>query len=238
MKFIPFLSLFLFVSCATKYIIPGNRFITPETQGGALRGQIELDQTSATMATIDTRNGTVDDGVKYTDSTRTGFLLSNSLFNAFDLVWSHTGSGNSMLGGKLQFVGGARTEGQAGHKAAIAVLLGDNDHETDDSDSVEFSLKGREYLLLYGYRLSPNIFPYTSFSYATYYFDGKINSSNSSINGLNPKFETNARSLSVGLEMSLDVFFAKLESTYQQMTTSDTKDKSRIMFGYSVGLNW
>lgn len=238
MKFIILLLPLLFVSCATKYVIPGNRFITPETQGGALRGQIELQQTGATIATINTNNGTVDDGVFYSESQRTGYLLSNSLFNAFDLVWSHTGSGNSMIGGKLQFVGNSRTEKGTGHKAALAVLFGDNDHETDGSNSVEFEMQGREYLLLYGYRFSPAVFPYLSLSHAAYDFTGKIKSSTPSINGLEPRMETTATGISVGTEFTLDMFFAKVESTYQQLKTSDTNQKTRFMFGYSIGLNW
>lgn len=230
-------SLLFFTGCATKYLVPGNRFITPESQGAAFKGQVEFQQAGATQLTVDTSNETVDEGVNYTDVTRAGFLLSNSLFNQFDLVWSHTGGGNSMLGGKFQILGGSRSSKAAGHKAGLGVLFGGNEHETDD-ESVEFELTGREYLILYGYRINQNIFPYASFSLATYNFNGKINSDNNNLDGLEPEFVTSSRGLNGGVEFSIDAFFAKLEASYQQLKTDDTKDKERFTIGYSLGFSW
>lgn len=237
MKLLLFLSLLFLTSCATKYIVPGNRFITPESQGEALRGQIEFQQTNANQLTIDTSDATVDEGVLYSDISRSGFLLSNSLFDQFDLFWSHIGGANSMLGGKFQLIGGSRVSNSIGHKMSIGVAFGNNEHETED-ESVEFELGGKEYLVLYGYRFSPNVLGYTSFSHATYSFSGDIRSSNPSLNGADPHFETKIQSLSGGLELSYLAAFGKLELTYQQLKTTDTKEKSRIIFGYSIGMSW
>lgn len=235
---LPLILCLVFVaSCATKYIIPGNRFISPETQGGALRGQVEFHQTSANQLAVDLRNGSVDDGVLYTDVSRSGFLFSNSFFDRFDVLWSHTGGANSMIGGKFQFAGGSRSSKSAGHKSSLGILFGGNEHETDDA-SVEFELTGREYLFLYGYRISENILPYASISYSTYSFTGVVNSSDATIDGLEPEFVTTSQSLSGGFELSFDAFFAKLEATYQQLKTDQTKDRTRFMFGYSLGFQW
>lgn len=230
------LCLYLLAGCATKYIVPGNRFITPETQGGAFRGQFEFQQTSASQLTVDTANGTVDDGVLYADVSRAGFLYSNSFFEQFDLFWSHTGSANSMLGGKLQIMGGSRTSNTAGQKLALALAFGANEHETED-ESVEFELSGREFLVLYGYRINESVFPYTSLSYATYEFDGTIQASGP-LNGLRPKYTTTSTALNGGVEFSIDAFMAKFEATYQQLVTSDTKDRSAFKFGYAIGFSW
>lgn len=237
MKPIYLLCLFLISSCATKYLIPGNRFITPESQGGAFKGQFEFQQVGATQLTVNTSEGSVDNGVLYSETARSGFLFSNSLFNQFDLVWSHTGGANSMLGGKFQFLGAPRSGKGSGHKASLGILFGGNEHETDD-EAVEFELTGREYLLLYGYRLSENVFPYASFSYASYSFSGKIRSRDPDLNGLEPEFVTMSRALSGGVELSFEAFFAKLEATYQQLQTDDTKDKDRFIIGYSLGFSW
>jgi opacity protein-like surface antigen len=237
MRFILFLSFYFLAGCATKYIVPGNRFITPETQGGALRGQFEFQQTTANQLTIITDNGTVDEGVNYIDINRSGFLISNSFFEQFDLFWSHTGTANSMLGGKFQFVGGSRTSKATGHKLSLAAAIGGNEHETDD-ESVEFKLGGQEFLVIYGYRLSEHVLPYTSFSYATYSFSGTVKSSDPVLNGLEPELQTTVKSLSAGMEFSLESFFAKVEATYQQLSTSDTKDRARLGYGYSFGFSW
>lgn len=227
------LSCLLFVaSCATKYIIPGNRFITPETQGDAFHGQIEFQQSSANMLTGNLRNGSPDDGVIYTDVSRSGFLFSNSFFERFDVLWSHTGGANSMIGGKLQLLGNSRISKSAGHKASIGILMGGNEHETDDA-SVEFELTGREYIVSYGYRISESVLPYATFSYADYTFEGKVAST-----GMMLEYVTNTRSAIGGIEFSFDAFFAKLEGIYQQLLTSDTKDRTRVGFGYSIGYQW
>lgn len=235
MKILLLFTLLFQAGCATKYIVPGNRFLTPESQGGAFRGQAEFQQTSANQLAIDTSNGSVDDGVKYNDISRSGFLVSNSIFDPFDLYWSHIGGANSMVGAKFQFMGGSRTSNSVGHKMSVAAAVGGNEHETDDK-SIEFDLSGKEYMLLYGFRFSPNILTYSTFSYSVYKFDGDVKKG--PLTGQDPKFETSIKSLSGGAEFSINPFFAKLEATYQQLETTDSNNKSRFIFGYSLGMSW
>lgn len=237
MKTILFLSLFLTVGCATRYIVPGSRFITPETQGGSIRGQIEFQQAGATQLTADTSQGSVDEGVTYQETTRSGFLLSGSFFEQFDMFWSHTGSAPSMVGAKFQFLGTSRTANGAGHKMSVAASFGGNEHETED-ESVEFELSGQEFMLLYGYRINEFIFPYSSFSLGRYQFEGKVRSSDPVLDGLRPEYSTQARSLNGGVEFSFEAFFVKVEATYQQLITTDTKDENHLTYGYSMGFSW
>lgn len=237
MKLFDFIILLFLSGCATKYIVPGNRFITPETQGSIFRGQMEYQQTQATQLTIDTSNGSVNDGVTSEAVVRSGFLMSNSLLDAFDFVWSHTGGSNSMLGGKIQFLGGSRSGNTSGHKVSFAVLAGGNEYETDDK-SIKFNLGGTEYMLLYGYRINPSILTYSSLSYATYEFKGTISSTDPTLNGLRPNLQNKLQTLSAGIELTYSPFISKLEGSYQQLQTSDTKDQTSLMFGYSFGFNW
>ncbi len=237
MKLFDLIILLFLSGCATKYILPGNRFVTPETQGSIFRGQMEFQQTGATQLTIDTSNGTVDDGVLYDKVIRSGFLMSNSLMDIVDFVWSHTGGSASMLGGKIQFVGGSRSQNSAGPKASVAVLAGGNDYETDDKE-IKFNLGGTEYLLLYGFRFNPAILTYSSFSYATYDFKGTINSSDPTLDGLRPELQSKLMTLSGGLELTYSPFISKLEASYQKLQTSDSADQSSFLFGYSFGFNW
>lgn len=231
------LILFALSGCATKMIIPGNRFITPETQGSMFRGQMEYQQTSASHLIINADNGSVEDGVYYSDVVRSGFLFSNSLFDEIDFVWSHTGSSSSLLGGKFQFLGGSRTSNSAGHKAAFTAMIGGNNHETDDG-SIDFDFGGYEYVLSYGYRFSENILNYFGLSYANYQFDGKLHSSDPLLNGLRPSVSITTWSLSSGFEISYGILFMKLEATYQQMAVSETADRNQMYYGYSFGWNW
>lgn len=228
--------LLLLTGCATKYIVPGNRFMTPETNGGALRGQAEIQQTTGQQLKIDASKGTVTNGVTYSALPRTGFQVSNSFFEPFDLYWTHIGGGNSLLGGKFQFMGGSRTSKAVGHKLAAAASIGGNEHEPEDK-SILFKLSGREFLLIYGYRLSEFILPYFSFSQAQYDFNGTIKK-DPVLAGMKPHYTTVIWSFSPGMEFSYGPVVAKLEGTYQRLKTSNTKTKDNMIFGWSLGYAW
>lgn len=223
-------------SCATRYVVPTNRFITPESQGQAFRGQAEVQSTTGIDMTIDTKSASVDKGVMYSEISRTGYQASFSFFESIDFVWAHLGGGNSMAGAKFQFVGSSRTSPGDGHKAAAVVLFGGNEHEPDD-ESIEFELGGQEVNLVYGYRFSPMLLPYVNFNYSRYDFSGTIKKP-SILSGLQPKLRTNMRGLSTGIELTYMAFLAKAECTYQQLETTDTKNKSVFSTGFSIGFNW
>jgi hypothetical protein len=141
-----------------------------------------------------------------------------------------------MIGGKFQFLGGSRTANSVGHKLALAALIGNNEHETDDQ-SVEFTLGGSEYMLLYGYRFLPEVMAYSSLSQANYNFNGQVHTSGP-LNNQRPNIDTRILSLSGGLEGNLEMVFAKLELTYQSLKSDKTKVRSQYITGFSIGLNW
>lgn len=232
------LILLLFLtSCATKYIIPGNRFMTPESQGGAFRSSLEIHQSSANKLTADVSKGSVKDGVTQTITKRTGFEFETSFLEQLDLFWTHTGGGNSLLGGKFQFAGTSKLARSAGHKMALSAALGGNKHETENK-SVEFDLTGQEYQLLYGYRINEYFLLYSNLAYARYNFAAEIHSKNAYLNGLKPEYQTKVYSLYGGMEVTVSAFFIKLESGYQQMTTSYTDVQNNFIFGYAMGVTF
>jgi hypothetical protein len=238
MRLLLLVSLILQFGCATKYIIPGNRFITPESQGGTFRGQLELQQTKANQFIAIADDGDVDNGVDNLLVDRTGFLFSTSLLDSMDLIWSHTGGANSLLGAKFQLLGGSRSSKSTGQKLSISAAFGGNEHETEGDTGVEFELTGQEYMLAYGWRFSEFWLMYSSFSYAKYTFAGIIQSSDPLINGLRPEYETKAFGLNLGTEISAGSLFGKLELGYQKLSTSDTKEISHFTWGYAVGMSW
>lgn len=223
--------------CATKYTVPTNRFMTPETQGGAFRGQFELQTTKANQLTIITNNGSVEDGVTYSAVKKPGYMASFSLFDALDFVWSHVASGNSMGGAKVQFLGASRTGKATGHKLSAVALFGGNEHETKDK-SVKFRLDGQELMLIYGYRITENILPYVSLGQSSYTFEGVLTSSWPSLNGKEPSYKTNVKSLNMGGEFSYELFFGKVEYSYQKLETSYTEEETLSTLGFSAGLQW
>lgn len=238
MKLVLFLFTLLQFGCATKYILPGNRFMTPESQGGSFESQFEFQQASANQLTADVSQGSVTDGVTYQIVRRSGFSLSTAFLDQLDLFWNHTGSANSMLGAKFQFLGASRTAKGTGHKMAISAAFGGNEHETDGENKVEFELSGQEFQLLYGYRFSELVMAYSNLSYARYSFLGSVSSTDPVLNGLKPEYESKLMSLYGGVELTVSSFFGKLECGYQRIKTTYTKDESHFIAGYSLGVSW
>lgn len=235
LKWLPLL--FFLTSCATKYIIPGNRFMTPETNGGMFKGQIELQQANANQLTINTTNGSVEDGVFYQNVTRTGFMYATSFFDNFDLFWSHVGGGNSLLGVKFQIIGEPKAQNSVGHRLSLSAGFGGNEHETDDG-AVDFKLEGNEFGLLYGYRINEMVLPYVSLFKSKYTFSGKIVGGPSSLRGLEPRLDTNILAFNAGFEFTVKAIVAKFEGSYQQLDTTETKKRTQMLFGWTIGYAW
>jgi len=226
-----------FVGCATKYAVPGNRFITPESQGDFLRGQIEAQKTSITSYAIDSSTGSATSGVVDEHDDRYGYLMTTSVLDIVDFVWSFTDSANSMIGAKLQFIGASRTAKSDGHKLAAAYLVGGNDYETDDK-SVKFQLDGQEIILIYGHRFLNAYLPYVSLSHSTYKFDATISSSSPALNGARPAYTTSVNSVNLGTEFTWESLFLKIEYSYQQLATSKSGSLTNYNLGYSAGFSW
>lgn len=238
MRWLLLFFMLLQVGCATQYILPTNRFMTPESQGGMFNSQFEIQQTTGHQLTADLSQSTVNDGVTNALISRTGYLFSTSIFDQIDLFWNHTGAANSMIGAKFQFMGSSRTGKGAGHKMALSAAIGGNEHQIEGSTQVRYELKGNEFQFLYGYRFNEIVLLYSNLSYSTYSFSGKVTSSDSTIDGLRPKYESTVYAGYAGMQLDLGPLFGKLECGYQQLKTTDTKDVTNFTYGYSVGVSW
>jgi hypothetical protein len=231
--------LFICTSCATKYVIPGNRFISPESVGGVLKVQAEIQQNSSKVAAIDVSDGNTNNKLQYNDKIRTGYFFGASLFEQLDFLWYQTASSVSFVGARIQVIGGSKASNSAGHKLSITAALGGNDHEIDSSDpKIDFTMKGQDYSLIHGYRFSENFMIYESLSQTNITFDGKLKSNNPLFNALEVNYKTTLYGLFVGGEFSFNSFMAKLECGYQIIKSTHTPDKEGVMFGYALGYNF
>ncbi len=212
--------------------------MTPESQGGFLESQFEVQQSSATGVNIDGSSGSLDDGLIYRSDKRASYLFSTSLIDMVDFYWSHTGSANSLLGAKIQFFGGSRISKSAGHKLAFTAAAGGNEHELKGDPKIEFKLAGSDFSLIHGYRFNEFFLLYDSLSYSRYKFDGKVSSSNPLFNGTKPGYASTLVGAYIGTELSFGPFFGKLECGYQMIKSQSTKNRMASLIGYSLGFSW
>lgn len=223
----------LLTSCATRFILPTQRFIGPEVQGGALKTSIEVQKVTAHEAKLKGTNDGIE-GVKYDDLSRMGYQLSTGLFERLDLVWSHLGSGNSLVGGKFQLIGDGRGSG-AGTKLSIAYLVGGNEHENDDK-SLDMRLNAQEFWVVGGLRINEFIMPYTSFGYGNYSYKAQIKKG--AFTGEEPRIKSSLYTLMVGAEAQFEGVIFKLETGTQLIESTKTKDKWSYRTGFSLGYGW
>lgn len=216
-------------------MLPTNTFITPESQGGVLKGSFEVHQTKGNQVTVKPDGGRGDKGVEYEALKRMGFLLSASLFEKFDVIWSHTGGAPSMLGGKFQFLGEPKEAKAAGHKGALVLGIGGNESE-DENGVMDFELQGRTAMGIYGYRFTDFLMPYVNLTFGNYKFEGIFHKG--ALAGSRPEYTTNILGLTGGLELSYEIVFFKLELTYQQLKSSKSSMETLMSSGFSVGLSW
>lgn len=226
------ISLLFVSSCATRYILPANRFLGPEVQGGGFKTSIELQKSTAHNAKLKADNNGIT-GVKYEEISRMGYLLSTGLFDSFDIIWSHIGSGNSLVGGKYQFLGGDRTG--TGTKLSVAYLVGGNEHESDKKD-LEFTLNAQEFWGLYGLRINSFFMPYASLGYGKYNYKAHIKKG--FFRGERPKIKSDIYFMMVGGEFNYEGFIFKLETGFQVLESSKTKDEWAYRTGFSLGYGW
>ena len=231
--------LFISTGCATKYVLPGNRFISPESVGGNFKVQAELQQTSAKLASIDVTGGSTNNKLIYSDKHRMGYFFGTSLMEQVDFIWYQTGGSVSFLGGRFQIMGGSKASKATGHKIAVTAALGGNEHEIDSGDpKIEFKMAGQDFSVIHGYRFSENFLLYDSLSFTKINFDGDLKSNNPQFNGLEVNYNTKLIGLFLGTELSYGPVMAKLEAGYQLIQSNHTPDREGYRFGYSVGYNF
>lgn len=224
------LALLFLSGCADKYLVPGNRFITPESQGGFLHSQFEVQNTSGTQYSLISTNGVIDRNLSASTISRTGYMFSTALLEKLDFFWSHTGGSVSLLNLKYQFIGGSRSSKATGHKLAATAGMGGNDNKVDN---IDLSLKGQELSLIYGYRFVDWFMMYTSLFNSTYTFSATVPGTTGS-----GSFVSKVWGLYGGTEISFGSFFGKAEVGYQKISTGVTHDQTNILAGYSFGLSW
>jgi len=240
MRLTAVLGLMLFnVGCATKFILPGNRFMTPETQGGIFKVQVDYQQTQGNQLLVKpTSSIAIDEGVNNSQIYRSAYFFGTSLFESFDLYWSHIGAGNSLFGLKWQMLGTSREAKGVGHKLALSYAFGGNQHEEDTVPGVKFNLSGQEMMLLYGYRMNEWFLPYSSLMYSTYDLAGTVRSSSITLNGRKLDYKSSLMGAYVGAEFLLMSLVLKIEYGYQQLEVSKSPESTQAVYGYSIGYLW
>ncbi len=259
MLFIFFLPLF-FISCATDidFRIPTNRFESPETNGGFLRGEIDLGYESSQRVSlteiwdysifgIDYATE-VSDGTYISERQEPVFKLSLGILSRLDLFTRSSYDSPDMYGAKFQFWGTPRLAKQPGLKMAIAASIGSDtwdesnltatnpDNQNEIEYDSELTVDAYDLSFIMGYRLTPSFLTYLNIYYSNYNADASLTKPDQTTHDYSS--DTNTQGALLGIQLG-ERGIVKLEAGYSK--TEDTEsgaEDERVSLGASIGLGW
>jgi len=166
--FILIFLVFLVTGCASRFFIPTNRFLSPETDGALWKGEVKLGSAGVTQVQL-------ADSMTSTTPDITPILSRNSsiyfgaelgLASWLDVYYSGVASAPGFVGLKIQIIGDPASTAKAGN-FSIALAGGPgfgSAEQTDGSDDLKGKTKmkftGWETALLLGLRLSDSFLIY------------------------------------------------------------------------------
>lgn len=158
--------------CASKFYIPGNRFLIPENSGGTWKGEFRTGGVGVTQVQVadDITSSSPDTTPKLVENSSAALGFNLGLFSRLDLYGNAVAGGPSFAGLKLQLLGDQNSSAKANNFSlaiAGAAALGS---ETLDAESSgikgqsKLKFSGSQVLALMGYRLADDLLFYVGHS--------------------------------------------------------------------------
>jgi len=221
---------FLSVGCATKMRVPLNRMVSPESVGGSMNAEFGLGQQAQINGKIDLSGGTSPYPLVFSETRGTSFFSALSLFETFDVTWSHVSSGPSLIGGRWQFMGNSLRQAGSGNSLALTAAFGGNSHEIEGNPTYEFNISAMDLALVHGYWITSWWQVFDSFSYSTYSIQGELRGG---ISG-DVSDKVKQKTIAVGTAVVFAPLKVKVEMAYSQLDWSTAKDATYSSMGMSL----
>lgn len=254
-QFFLILSLFILVSCSTelKYKMSNHKFLTPETKGKFLKGDIALAYQQSQKVVLATAYDHIIFNLPATVNTnssmdRTGEVNLPITLGLLSLLDFYTL--DSSYGLKFQFWGSPEMERTLGWKAAIALAYG---YEHNDSSGLTYTsgnnsrsyntdikVKNYDVSLIFGKRLTETFLLYLSLMRDYYNYSGSLTSTQFS------NINVSGHSINQGAVLGAHLiesnskrpFFFKLEGGVVDGQLDSRNSRTAATFGGDVGWSW
>jgi len=230
--------IFLAIGCSSNYVLPDHPMLTPEVSGKTFGLGGEVESFKASKAAIDVSNGHADNPLSYQQVSNLTYLPSVGLFSPIDVFASFEQDSIPLFGLKIQLFGSNASHPHAGHRLAISAAYGVSANEMDGNVKLDSHSNAKDFSLIHGYRFSPGFLLYDYVSYTQYHFDATVESSNTTIDGMALKYDSNQIGAGVGLELSLAFLFVKGDFSYRRLTSSHTPMQTDFVPRLAAGLRF
>lgn len=245
----------LLTSCSSelKYHMSNHKFLTPETKGKFLKGDIGLayqENQKVVLANaydylIFNLPASVSTATSIRRSSDINLPITLGMFRRLDFY-----TVDSTYGLKFQFVGSSELERELGWKAAIALGYG---YEHNDSSSLNYSngtsvrnyntdikVKNYDVSLIFGKRFTETFLLYLSLMRDYYNYKGALSSTEF------PSLNTSGHSVNIAANIgghlieaqSNHPFFVKIEAGIVDGKLDQRESRTAGTFGGDVGWSW
>ena len=253
MKFLVIVSLFFLASCATelKYEMNNHKFLSPETKGELLKGDVSLalqqDQKVLLATAYDdvvfNLPGTLDTTSSLSKNVNVSIPINLGILERLDFY-----TANFKYGFKYQFYGNSEKERKVEYKAAIAAAYGEKYRDSSDVSyststssrtySTDLKLRSYELSLILGKRFTESFLWYVNIIRDYYNYKGTLTSNQFSA------IHVSGKSVNQGAMVGLNFlensptrpFTAKVEAG---LIEGKLDNRKAITFGsYGVEAGW
>lgn len=228
--------LIILCSCAKRIKVPINRFETSESLGSG--GEIELRQGTHSHGQLDLSDGDLDNPLEMGTSKGQGLGLTAALGESLDLMWRVPHEAPTIIGAKVQVLGSPEKSAGSGNTLSIAFGMGADRDTFDGEPSIKMKYDIQDYMILHGYRLTPNFTIYDGLSISTYEFEGELSSEDDEdLDGETLEYTAeNIIGFWVGGMYTNHPIKAKFEIALQKIEWDYTESKMFYAFGYTFGM--
>lgn len=223
---------FFISACAQRVKVPVNRFSTPEAVGVGL--ELEARQVGYSSGLFDFSNNQTDNALQMSLASNQEFYMGLGVSHNVDFFLKIPEESSSLIGVKIQFVGGPKKAISAGHQLSFTMGMGSERDKFDDEFEIDLKSDVQDYMLLHGYRFNESFLLYDGIALSHYDFEGTISGAPTlENNDLNYSAE-NILGFFVGVELGGPSFNFKAETAIQKIKWSNTDEKLFFSFGYAL----
>lgn len=161
---------FLQVGCASKFYIPGNRFLIPESGGDWLKGDLKVGGVGVTQVQVadDITSASPNLNPELIKNSSVSVGLQLGLLSRLDAYYNNVSGAADIVGLKVQLLGDSNLTAKANNFSFA--LAGGAQFRTvstsldsgGNSSTSKIKLSGYEAMALIGFRLSDNVLFYTN----------------------------------------------------------------------------
>jgi hypothetical protein len=241
-------------ACATKFYLPGNRFITPESSGGLFKGDVKLSALGVTQVQV-------SNSMTSTAPDLTPVLIKNSslglggqmgLFENFDVYLNGVMGGPGYAGVKVQLLGDPAATAKAsnfslsvaGGGAFSNTKLSSSENDVQGESILKYS--GWEAMVLLGYRPSDILLLYGGPFQSVVNADVTLKRTQNNVTSVTaePNGSGEMRGVTAGLRfgqnffLNLEVSATETAWTRHQPSKLVTEKFTDTAFGAALGGSW